>query len=399
VSLRSFFDKHEKEFKEGKLKKYFPLFEAIETFLYSGGENTKSPTFVRDAIDLKKTMTTVVIALLPAVFMALYNTGYQINLSVASSGAADPGTWQGSLLASLGLPFDASNFWSDVLLGFFHFLPLYLVTLVAGGFWEVLFAVIRGHEINEGFFVTSLLFPLIVPASMPYWEVALGISFGVVFGKEVFGGVGMNVLNPALVGRAFLFFAYPAAISGDKVWVAVDGLSKATPLAKLAEGGLAHAGVTWWNAFIGLIPGSMGETSTLAILIGAAFLLYTGVASWRIMLSILIGMAAMAFTFNLIGSTTNPMFEVTPLWHLVLGGFAFGTVFMATDPVSAAVTKQGQFWYGLLIGVMVVLVRVVNPAFPEGMMLAILFGNVFAPIIDKIFINANIKRRQLRNVV
>ncbi len=399
MSLRSFFDKHEKEFKEGKLKKYFPLFEAIETFLYSGGENTKSPAFVRDAMDLKKTMTTVVIALLPAVFMALFNTGYQANISLSSIGAAQPGTWQGALLSWLGLPFDSSNFWSNILLGLFHFLPIYIVTLAAGGFWEVLFAVVRGHEINEGFFVTSLLFPLIVPATMPLWEVALGISFGVVFGKEVFGGVGMNVLNPALVGRAFLFFAYPAAISGDKVWVAVDGLSKATPLAKLAEGGMGHAGVTWWNAFVGLIPGSMGETSTLAILIGAVFLLYTGVASWRVMLSILVGMVAMSLTFNLIGSSTNPMFSVTPLWHLVLGGFAFGAVFMATDPVTAAVTKQGQIWYGLLIGVMVILVRVVNPAFPEGMMLAILFGNVFAPIIDKIFINANIKRRQLRNVV
>ena len=400
MSLRSFFDKHEKEFKEGKLKKYFPLFEAVESLLYSGNENAKSPTFVRDAIDLKKTMTTVVIALLPAVFMALYNTGYQANLTFSSvAGATSPGTWQGSLLAWLGLPFNPSNFWSNILLGAFHFLPLYLVTLVAGGFWEVLFAIIRGHEINEGFFVTSLLFPLIIPPTMPYWEVALGISFGVVFGKEVFGGVGMNVLNPALVGRAFLFFAYPAAISGDKVWVAVDGLSKATPLAKLAEGGLAHASVSWWDAFVGLIPGSMGETSTLAILIGAAFLIYTGVGSWRIMLSILIGMVAMSLTFNLIGSSTNPMFEVTPLWHFVLGGFAFGTVFMATDPVTAAVTKQGQLWYGLLIGVLVILVRVVNPAFPEGMMLAILFGNVFAPIIDKIFINANIKRRQLRNVV
>ncbi len=399
MSLRSFLDKQESKFKEGKLKKYYPLFEAIDTFLYQTNETAKSPSFVRDAIDLKRTMVTVFFALLPAVFMAFYNTGYQ---ALLASGGANPGTWQAAVLAWLGLPFDASNFWSDFVLGALHFLPVYLVTVAVGGFWEVLFAIVRGHEINEGFFVTSLLFPMIVPATIPLWQVAVGISFGVVFGKEVFGGVGMNVLNPALTGRAFLFFAYPAQISGDKIWVAVDGLSKATPLAKYAESGLnglQQASVSWSDAFFGFIPGSMGETSTLAILIGAAILIFTGIASWRIMLSIVVGMVAMSLTFNLIGSDTNPMFAMTPAWHFVLGGFALGTVFMATDPVTAAVTKQGQVVYGLLIGVLVVLVRVVNPAFPEGMMLAILFGNVFAPIIDKIFINANIKRRQLRNVV
>ena len=399
MSLRNFLDKQEEKFKEGKLKKYYPLFEALDTFLYSTNETAKSPSFVRDAIDLKRTMITVFFALLPAVFMAFYNTGYQ---ALLASGGANPGTWQADVLAWLGLPFDPNNFWSDFILGAIHFLPIYLVTLAAGGFWETLFAIVRGHEINEGFLVTSLLFPMIVPPTMPLWEVAVGISFGVVFGKEVFGGVGMNVLNPALTGRAFLFFAYPAAISGDKVWVAVDGLSKATPLAKFAESGmqgLQQASVSWSDAFWGFIPGSMGETSTFAILIGAVILIVTGIASWRIMLSIVVGMVAMSLTFNLIGSDTNPMFAMSPAWHFVLGGFALGTVFMATDPVTAAVTKQGQVIYGLLIGVMVVLVRVVNPAFPEGMMLAILFGNVFAPIIDKIFINANIKRRQLRNVV
>jgi Na+-transporting NADH:ubiquinone oxidoreductase subunit B len=399
VSLRSFLDKQEKKFKEGKLKKYYALFEATDTFLYTTNETAKSPSFVRDAIDLKRTMITVFIALLPAVFMAFYNTGYQ---ALLASGGESPGTWQAGVLAWLGLPFDAHCFWSDFILGALHFLPIYLVTLAVGGFWETLFAIVRGHEINEGFLVTSLLFPMIVPATMPLWQVAVGISFGVVFGKEVFGGVGMNVLNPALTGRAFLFFAYPAQISGDKIWVAVDGLSKATPLAKFAESGmngLQQANVSWSDAFFGLIPGSMGETSTLAILIGAVILIVTGIASWRIMLSIVVGMVAMSLTFNLIGSDTNPMFAMSPAWHFVLGGFALGTVFMATDPVTAAVTKQGQVIYGLLIGVLVVLVRVVNPAFPEGMMLAILFGNVFAPIIDKIFINANIKRRQLRNVV
>lgn len=239
---------------------------------------------------------------------------------------------------------------------------------------------------------------MILPPTIPLWQVAIGISFGVVIGKEVFGGVGYNILNPALTARAFLFFAYPAQISGDKVWLAIDGVSKATPLAQLAENTF-HAGISWMNAFLGFMPGSMGETSTLAILIGAAILLYTGVGSWRIMLSVPVGMAAMALTFNLLGSSTNPMFQVTPAWHFVLGGFAFGTVFMATDPVTAAITNIGKYYYGLLIGIMVILVRVVNPAFPEGMMLAILFGNVFAPIIDKVVINANIKRRQLRNVI
>ncbi|MCB0745170.1 MAG: NADH:ubiquinone reductase (Na(+)-transporting) subunit B [Ignavibacteriae bacterium] len=240
------------------------------------------------------------------------------------------------------------------------------------------------------------MFPLILPPDIPYWQVALGISFGVVIGKEVFGGVGMNILNPALTARAFLFFAYPAQISGDKVWVAVDGISSATPLAEFADKAMTIS-VSWWDAFIGLIPGSMGETSTIAILIGAVILIVSQIGSWKIMLNVLLGMIIMSSIFNLIGSSTNPMFQVTPLWHLVTGGFAFGAVFMATDPVSAAMTENGKIFYGLLIGILVVLVRVVNPAFPEGMMLAILFGNVFAPIIDKIFINSNIKRRLAKN--
>jgi Na+-transporting NADH:ubiquinone oxidoreductase subunit B len=293
--------------------------------------------------------------------------------------------------------FDPANIISNILHGAVYFFPIYIVTLAVGGFWEVLFAVIRKHHIQEGFFVTSLLFPLILPPSIPLWQVAIGISFGVVIGKEVFGGVGMNVLNPALTARAFLFFAYPAQISGDAVWVAVDGFSKATPLAEIADP-LMNLSVTWKDAFIGIMPGSMGETSALACLIGAFILIISGIASWRIMLSILAGMIGLTLLFNLVGSATNPMFAVTPLWHLVLGGFAFGTVFMATDPVSAAVTRQGQYLYGFMIGLLVVLIRVINPAFPEGMMLAILFGNVFAPIFDRIFINANIKRRLLRNV-
>ncbi len=274
--------------------------------------------------------------------------------------------------------------------------------------------VLRKHELNEGFLDTSCLLPLILLLDLPLWQVALGISFGVVIGKEVFGGVGMNILNPALTGRVFLLFAYPAEISGDKVWVAVDGISMATPLAQLADPALDEIStatpltqiadqtlemtITWWDAFLGFMPGSIGETSTLACLIGAAILIVTGVGSWRIMASILVGMVSLSLLFNLIGSETNPMFQVSPLWHLVLGGFAFGTVYMATDPVTSAMTNQGKIVYGLLIGFLVILIRVINPAFAEGMTLAILFGNVFAPIIDRIFINKNIKRRLAKDV-
>ncbi len=374
--LRKFFDKQARHFsEEGKLHKLSPLFDAVDTLVFTPGKVTKNAPFIRDAIDLKRIMSTVALALLPAVIMALYNTGYQANLILERSG----------------------SIFANIVHGALYFLPVYLVTLVVGGFWEVLFAVVRKHEIAEGFFVTGLLFPLILPPTIPLWQVALGISFGVVFGKEVFGGVGMNFLNPALTGRIFLFFAYPAYITGDAVWVAVDGVGKATPLAELADSSV-ELSVSFIDAFLGFMPGSMGETSTLACLLGAFILIVTGLASWRIMISTLAGMVCLSLFFNLfVHSTTNPMFEVSPLWHLVLGGFAFSTVYMATDPVSAAVTRGGQYIYGLLIGFLVVLIRVLNPAFPEGMMLAILFGNVFAPTIDKIFIKKNIKRRKLRS--
>lgn len=395
--LRNLLDKAEKPFeKGGKLEKMFPLYEAIDTFLFTSSSRTKNSSHVRDALDLKRMMLWVVIALIPTVLMALFNTGYQANLEIANLNNFEPTTWQQNLLLALGLEFNPSNFLGNMVHGALYFFPVYIVTLAVGGFWETLFASIRKHEIAEGFLVTSLLFPLILPPDIPYWQVAIGISFGVVIGKEVFGGVGMNILNPALTARAFLFFAYPAQISGDKVWVAVDGISSATPLAQFADQTLTFT-ASWWDSFIGLIPGSMGETSALAALIGAVILIATGIGSWRIMLSILIGMVGMTLVFNVIGSSTNSMFQVTPLWHMVIGGFAFGAVFMATDPVSAAMTENGKYLYGLLIGILVVLVRVVNPAFPEGMMLAILFGNVFAPIIDKIFINKNIKRRIARN--
>lgn len=397
--LRNFLDKQEKHFhKGGKLEKLFPLYEAVDTFLYTPAAPTKEASHIRDVMDLKRMMMMVVIALVPAVLMAFYNTGYQANLGLQQIGASSSHHWQAAVLQWLGFDFDPSNFWSNFIFGGLYFLPVYLITIAVGGFWEVLFAVVRKHEINEGFLVTSLLFPLILPPNIPYWQVALGISFGVVIGKEVFGGVGMNILNPALTARAFLFFAYPAEISGDKVWVAVDGLSQATPLAQFADSTMSIS-YSWMDAFLGFIPGSMGETSTLACLIGAVILIVSKVGSWKIMFSIVVGTIITTLGLNAIGSTTNPMFNLPFYWHFVIGGFAFGTVFMATDPVSAAMTEKGKYIYGFMIGFLAVLVRVVNPAFPEGMMLAILFMNVFAPIIDRYFINQNIKRRLARNVV
>ncbi len=396
--LKKIIHKQEKHFvKGGKLEKLFPLFEATESFLFTTGTVTKNASHVRDVMDLKRMMMMVVYALIPAVIMALYNTGYQANLALAKSGITELGNWRDAVIALFGAGYNSSNIFSNMFIGALYFFPVYIVTLAAGGFWEVVFAVVRKHEINEGFLVSSLLFPLILPPNIPLWQVAVGISFGIVIGKEVFGGVGMNILNPALTARAFLFFAYPAQISGDAVWVAVDGYSQATPLAQFASAA-GQSTFSWWDSFIGLIPGSMGETSTLACLIGALILIISGIGSWRIMLNILLGMVITSTLFNLITSSTNTMFAVTPMWHLVMGGFAFGTVFMATDPVTAAYTETGKIIYGFLIGVLVVLVRVVNPAFPEGMMLAILFMNVFAPVIDKIFLNANIKRRLARNV-
>ena len=273
-----------------------------------------------------------------------------------------------------------------------------MVTFVVGGFWEVMFATVRGHEINEGFFVTSILFALVCPPDMPLWMVALGISFGVVIGKEVFGGTGKNFLNPALAGRAFLYFAYPAEMSGDAVWTAVDGYTGATALSVAASEGMAalQNQVTWLDAFFGNLHGSVGEVSTLAIFIGGALLLITRIASWRIVAGVMIGMIALSTLFNFIGSETNPMFAMPWYWHMVVGGFAFGMIFMATEPVSASMTNTGKLWYGLLIGVMAVLIRVVNPAFPEGIMLAILFANLFAPLIDHFVVQSNIKRRLAR---
>jgi Na+-transporting NADH:ubiquinone oxidoreductase subunit B len=298
-----------------------------------------------------------------------------------------------------------TSLWDNLVYGAVYFIPIYAVVFIVGGFWEVLFAIKRGHEINEGFFVTSILFALIVPPDIPLWQAALGISFGIVIGKEVFGGTGKNFLNPALTGRAFLYFAYAPNMSGDSVWTAVDGFSGATALGQIASEGLPAIAVatgrelTWMDAFLGQMQGSIGETSTLAILLGAVILLVTRIASWRIMLGVFLGMCAMSTLLNQLGSESNPASATPWYWHLVLGGFAFGMVYMATDPVSASMTNIGKWIFGAMIGVMTVIIRVVNPAYPEGIMLAILFANLFAPLIDYYVVKANIARRRGRGVI
>ncbi len=396
--LRNFLDSQHKYFVgEGKLVKFYPLYEMIDTFIYSPGDTAKGSVHVRDALDLKRLMGTVGIALVPCILMAMINTGYQANTVLEQMGVSQAEGWRGAVLSLLGLPLSPTHWISNFVHGALWFVPIFLVTQIAGGFWEVLFATVRKHEVNEGFLVTGLLFPLTLPPTIPLWQVAVGISFGVVIGKEVFGGTGKNFLNPALTARAFLFFAYPGEISGDAVWTAVDGYTGATILAQAAAGGMNAIDYTWTQAFWGFVPGSMGETSVIACLLGAFYLIVTGIGSWRIMLSMTLSALLFAGLMNAVGSETNPMFQMDPAWHLVVGGFAFGCVFMATDPVSAAMTQTGQWFYGILIGFMVILVRVINPAFPEGTMLAILFGNCFAPLIDWFVINANIKRRELRN--
>jgi Na+-transporting NADH:ubiquinone oxidoreductase subunit B len=399
--LRHFLDRIEPVFSRGGvLERFHAVFEMVDTFLYTPAEVTPGAPHVRDAIDLKRLMIAVVLAATPCLLMAMYMIGHETNAALAAMGMDAAQGWRGTILTRLDIGFSQDSVWASMAHGALYVLPIYIVTLIAGGFWEVLFALVRKHEINEGFFVTSLLFTLTLPADIPLWQVALGISFGVVIGKEIFGGTGKNFLNPALVGRAFLFFAYPAQMSGDSVWVPVDGYSAATPLYMAAEGGieaLLLGGVTWMDAFLGNIQGSIGETSALACLAGAAFLVVTRIASWRIMAGVMLGMVATSTLFNAIGSTSNPLFDMPWYWHLVLGGYAFGMVFMATDPVTASMTDTGRWIFGALIGVMVTLIRVLNPGFPEGMMLAILFANVFASLIDWFVIQANIRRRLRRN--
>lgn len=505
--LRKLLDKlHPKFSQGGKYEKYYPLYEAADTFLYTPGEVTKGPSHVRDGMDLKRMMITVVVALIPCVFMAMWNTGFQANNTIHNRRIAqmllNDGTFTEPEIAAamqqaigrsldevlvetvtkfrvdqqmasdasqlklkgiqnagdrenarremvaafdeelrpvvteqaqptfdhitdahnipladigyeedahagwmqtLGGSFNPESFWSNLVFGAVYFLPVYIVCMAVGGAWEVLFAVVRGHEVNEGFLVTGLLFPLTLPPTIPLWQVGLGITFGVVIGKEVFGGTGRNFLNPALTARAFLYFAYPAQITGEQIWtgVSVDGFSGATSLGVMATApiseGISAMNVSWWQAFIGTIQGSMGETSTLACLLGAVILIYSGIGSWRIMAGVVAGMVGTSLLFCLIGSDSYAMFYLPPWWHFVLGGFAFGTVFMATDPVSASMTEPGKWVYGGLIGVLTVIIRSANPAFPEGIMLAILLGNVFAPLIDYYFLQANIKRRLARS--
>jgi len=393
--------------KGGKLEKLYPAWEAHDTLLFTPGEVTKGTTHVRDALDLKRMMITVVVALVPCVFMALYNPGYQANAAIAM-GASPLDSFQTTAFEMLGFTPGATDMVSHLVYGGLHFLPIFITAFATGGLIEMAFALIRGHEINEGFLVTGFLFPLTLPPTIPLWQVAMGIAFGVIIGKEVFGGTGMNVLNPALTGRAFLFFAYPAQISGEAPWLAADlttlpdGQSGATWLARFsadaAELGNAGAvyGAEWMDAFVGFTHGSMGETSVIACLIGASILIATKIGSWRTMAGVIAGTFVMSTFLNMVGSDTNPMFHVPFAWHAVLGGWAFGLVFMATDPVSSAFTDKGKLIYGFCIGIMVILVRVINPAYPEGMMLAILFMNMFAPFIDHWFVQANIKRRIAR---
>ncbi|MCA9398124.1 MAG: NADH:ubiquinone reductase (Na(+)-transporting) subunit B [Candidatus Omnitrophica bacterium] len=374
----------EKFFAKGKpLEKLYPLFDALDTFLLTPGKTTKKAPHVRDAVDIKRVMIFVVVALIPCIFMGIYNAGYQIQIAKGME----------------------VSLWGAMALGAWKVLPIIIVTYAVGGLWEGLFAIIRKHEINEGFLVTGILFALNLQPTIPLWQVAVGISFGVVIGKEIFGGTGYNVLNPALTARAFVFFAYPAQMSGDSVWVAVDGFSQATPLAVVAAAdrgasavaALEFAGYSFKDVFLGFIPGSIGESSTLACLIGLAFLLITRVASWRVILGCIVGVTTMSLTFSFFqGPESMAFFSLPAHWHMVLGGFAFGAIFMATDPVSSAATNTGRWIYGILIGMLVVLIRMVNPAYPEGVMLAILFMNVFAPTIDHFVVESNVKKRLAR---
>lgn len=375
----------------GKYEAFFPLFEVIDMFFLTPASRTNRGPHIRDKIDSKRFMITVVIALIPAIVAGMYNIGFQ-----AFRAQGIQATWLDCI-------------WS----GFLVMLPVIIVTYVVGLGWEILFALVRKHEVNEGFFVTGILFVLVLPPTIPLWQVAVAVTFGVIIGKEVFGGTGMNIFNPALTARAFLFFAYPGHISGDKVWTAIDytkdklidSFSGATPLLVASSGApgesavkaVEAAGFTFHDMLFGWIPGSMGETSFLAILIGAAILIISGVGSWRIMTAVTAGGVGMALLMNLAAGSTSPsIFSLPPHWHLVMGGFAFGTVFMATDPVSASGTNTGKWIYGILIGVMAILIRTVNPAYPEGMMLAILFMNVFAPFIDYYVLRANMRRRLRR---
>jgi len=388
-SLRNLLDKVAPTFeKGGKLEKFYPIFEATDTILFSTDERTHSGPHIRDSIDVKRVMILVVVSLIPCYIFGAMNVGYQMALALGQTT-----TWQENLMN-----------------GAMTILPIIAVTFASGGFWELLFAVVRKHPVNEGFLVTCALIPLVMPPTIPLWQVAVATSFGIVIGKEIFGGVGMNIFNPALVARAFLFFTYPVRISGDKVWISgPDGHSGATALAVPAAeinkdavtllDSISQFDFSWINMFMGWIPGSIGETSTLWILVGALFLAVTGIASWRVMVGALLGLIGMAGLTNFMAEwtgSTNTMLTLPAHYHLVMGGFAFGVAFMATEPVTGAHTDKGRWVYGIFIGALTVIIRSINPAYPEGTMLAILLMNAFAPLIDYYVIRGNIKRRLVR---
>ena len=401
MSLKAYLEKIEPDFEPGgKHEKWYALYEAVATVFYTPGKVNKSTTHVRDSIDLKRIMIMVWMATFPAMFYGMYNIGNQANIAMLA-GATLPDAWQAALFTALGGQLGVAD--ASLLTLFFYgacwWLPIYAVTFVVGGFWEVLFASVRKHEVNEGFFVTSVLFALTLPATVPLWQVALGITFGVVIAKEVFGGTGRNFLNPALSGRAFLYFAYPAQMSGDSIWVAADGYSGATWLSQAASNTMDFSDMNaWMQAFLGNIQGSAGEVSTLAIMLGGLFIIYLRIASWRIVAGVLFGVIFLTSILNMVAPADNPSHYLAMpwYWHMVVGGMAFGMFFMATDPVSASFTNTGKWAYGFFIGVMTVVVRVLNPAFPEGIMLAILFANLWAPLFDYFVAQSNIKRRVAR---
>ena len=396
-ALRQQLDKAKPLFTEGgRLEKLYPLYDALYNLLFSQPKPTAGRVHVRDGADVQRVMVIVWLATFPAMFWGMWNLGNETITAMASAGITAVDDWHAPLIALLG-GYEVGNFWHALWLGACYFLPIYIVTFLVGIVWETVFASVRGHEINEGFFVTSVLFALSCPPDVPLWQVAVGISFGVIVAKEIFGGTGKNFINPALAGRAFLYFAYPASWTGDTVWLATDAVSSATALALAAEGGLpaVQAQFSFLDMVSGTIPGSIGETSLIAIGLGALILLLTRIASWRIMAGVVLGMTFMAGVFNLAGGD-NPMASIPPHWHFVMGGLAFGMVFMATEPVSAAATPLGRWIYGAVIGIMVVLIRVVNPGFPEGMMLAILFANLCAPLIDHLVVQSKLRRRQRR---
>ncbi|MAZ30556.1 MAG: NADH:ubiquinone reductase (Na(+)-transporting) subunit B [Flavobacteriales bacterium] len=364
----------------GKLEKLYPAYDAFATFLFVPDHTSKSGSHIHDAIDLKRTMFSVVIALLPALLFGMWNIGYQHFLAI---GITEP-----SIIDAF-------------LYGAFKVVPMIIVSYGVGLGIEFAFAISRGHSVNEGYLVTGLLIPMIMPADLPLWMLGISVAFAVVIGKEVFGGTGMNILNPALTARAFLYFAYPTMMSGDKVWVslnneiAVDGYSGATALSN-AYNGLVEKLPSIMESFIGTIPGSASETSAMLIIVGAAYLIATGVGSWRIILSGIIGGLVMSIIFNYFSGTfetTNYLFKINPFHQICLGGFLFGVVFMATDPVSASQTIKGKWIYGFLVGFLGILIRVVNPAYPEGIMMAVLFMNVMAPLIDHYVVSANVNKR------